>query len=132
MVILSPVSDKVGERRCYYFLLTCFFFFLWGWGGAPLAQLEKSRARTGLLIASSLVRISPGAQCCVLEQDTSPSLLSTGSTEMTEKLLTGTESLKNRQWLFVRYRTNSNLQYIGYSSGTGRLVSQAICPVPDE
>ena len=37
-----------------------------------------------------------------------------------------------RQWLFVRYRTNSNLQYIGYSSGTGRLASKAICPVPDE
>ena len=74
----------------YYFLLTCFFL-----GGAPLSQLAKSRTRTGLLIASSLVRISPGAQYCVLEQDTLPSMLSTGSTEMTEKLLTGTESLKH-------------------------------------
>ena len=66
-----------------------------GGGGAPLAQLAKSRTLAGHLIASSLVRISPGPQCCVLEQDTSPSLLSTGSTEMTEKMLTGTESLKN-------------------------------------
>ena len=36
------------------------------------------------------------------------------------------------QWLIVRYRTISHLCYIGYSSGTGRLASEAICPVPDE
>ena len=47
------------------------------------------------LIARSRVLISTGARCCVFEQDTSSSLLSTGQTkekrpDMTEKLLTRT------------------------------------------
>ena len=41
--------------------------------GALLAQLIECQT------LDRKVRISPGAQCCVLEQDTSSSLLSTGA-----------------------------------------------------
>ena len=41
----------------------------------------ESTVSTRLLIARSQVEILPGARFCVLEQDTSASLLSTGSTQ---------------------------------------------------
>ena len=43
--------------------------------------LDQLSSVGGFLIARLWVRISTGAQCCVIEQDTSSSLLSTGSTQ---------------------------------------------------
>ena len=79
-----------------FILLFCFLginvmkLILIDWENRYLSWLSA-----GLLIVRLRVRISPGARCCVLEQDTSSSLLNTGSTkkkrpDMTEKLLTGT------------------------------------------
>ena len=46
-------------------------------GGTPLAQFVECQTFDPKIA----VRISPMAQCCVLEQDTSSSLLNSGSTQ---------------------------------------------------
>ena len=52
---------------------TCFRYI----DGNTIPLLPKSGS-VRLLIARWMVRSSPGARCCVLEQDTSSPLLSTG------------------------------------------------------
>ena len=62
--------------------------------GASLAQLVECWTLECKIAGSVLIR-SLGERCCVVEQDTLSSLLTTGSTQkkgsdMTEILLTGT------------------------------------------
>ena len=70
MWLYSPVCVRYGWKPGRQ-------FFSQRGSGAPIAWLGERRTLDRKVAGSS----SPGARCCVLEQDTSSSLLSTGSTQ---------------------------------------------------
>ena len=66
-------TQKAAIRFLAFFKQIYIRLFRLFWGST-----DSSVGRASDLIARSRVRSSPGAQCCVIEQDTSSPLLSTG------------------------------------------------------
>ena len=73
----EDLSTEIRVSVCFQSgLLFYYFQNIWKWE-APLAQLVECQT----FDSKVRVQVSPGVGCCVLEQDSSSLLLSTGSTQ---------------------------------------------------